>query len=374
MKSRHQAKILSKRFRPVSHSAFTCTTFLCRVAMLLLLCFYPLSGLAAQTDLAAAHAQAGDAYLEEGRPFKAVAEYRQAITLGLEHPDVYRNLGVTLFNLGLVDDAISAMERGVAIAIDSDLYHLELGILYLIKEETDKAQASFFTALKINPGSSAAYYYLSELFLRKDEDGYAWLAAKMARRLGHSGTDLFAKLAARSDAPNIDPLQKTYPELFIRQIRVDSLEKAGEVMKRLEGGELFEDLAAEVSPEMNARHGGYAGSFTAGELHPEIAQALSNRMPLDSPLIVKTGETFQVVQLLIPFDFAHWQGLLGVPPEEESGADYLSPRRMKRLIKPESPAVKVLTPFRKKRQRASAEQLAPSSEIPEYPAEASDAP
>jgi tetratricopeptide (TPR) repeat protein len=283
-----------------------------------------------KTEISAvAHEKKGDIYEKEGRDFLAIEEYRQAVKQGINHPDLFRKLAITLYNLGLVDDAIIEMEKAVKLSSNKDfLITMELGILYLAKDRIEKAKEQFFAVLGMNPGFADAYYYLGELFLREKDYDMAWLSVKMAQRLGHRGQNLVRKLGDLSKEPGVDPWNESGEDLYIRQILVDTYEKAEDIVNRISGGELFEDLAGSESMEPNASLGGFVGHFNPLELHPKIAEALLERGVLTDPVIVETERGFHIVQRIIPFDFNFWEKLLSdsdkvsTENDESAEADY----------------------------------------------------
>lgn len=292
-------------------------------AVFLVFCFclsFSTPGFPDSTETAAIdHAEKGDKYLKEGLPFLAIEEYRQAANLGLLHPDLFRNLGIALYDLGLIDDAIIELEKSVSFSSDSDLLHTELGILYLAKGKNEKAKKQFFAALKKNPGSANTYYYLGELFFRTKDYELSRMSARMAQQLGHKGKDLYRKLSALPETPETTPWNTNDQELFVRQILVDSEEKAKDVLERISIGELFDDIAGIESMATNATLGGYAGRFKPSELHPAIAKVLLEREIFSEPVIVKTEKGFHIVQRIAPFDFIFWEQILAgsdkSPPE-----------------------------------------------------------
>ncbi len=260
-----------------------------------------------KTEISAAtHERKGDKYLRVDRNFLAIEEYRQAIKQGIKRPDLFGKLALVLYQQGFVDEAIVEMEK----AVDSDFFRIELGILYLAKDRLEKAKEQFFVALEINPTYAHVYYYLGELFLRTGDYDMAWLSVKMAQRLGHKGQDLVRKLSALSKEPNVDPWNKSGEDLYIRQILVDTYEKAEDIVNRISGEELFEDIAFNESMGPSATVGGFMGHFNPSEVHPKIAKALLEREILVDPVIVETEKGFHIVQRIIPFDFNSWKKLL----------------------------------------------------------------
>lgn len=276
------------------------------------------------------HVKKGDNYVKEERFFMAIEEYREAIKQGVNHPALYRELAATLYYVGLVDDAIIEMEKAVDLSFQQnssgadlssniDSLSLELGILYLVKDNTEKAKEQFFNVLKINPGSTEAYYYLGELFLKTKDYNMAWMCAQMAQRLGHKGQDLIRKLSAVSQKPSVLPWDDADEDFYIRQILVDTREKAEEILNRIAEGELFEYLANNESLEPILIRGGFVGRFKHSELHPKIAEALTGQEVLSVPAIVETEKGILLVQRIVPFNINKWEKMF-----TESGKYHLS--------------------------------------------------
>ena len=90
----------------------------------------------------------------------AIEEYRKAINSGINHPVLFRKLAKVLYLMGLIDEAVVEMESAVDLSPDIDIYRIELGVLYLAKDQLDKSKEQFYAALAINPGFTNAYYYL----------------------------------------------------------------------------------------------------------------------------------------------------------------------------------------------------------------------
>jgi tetratricopeptide (TPR) repeat protein len=260
-----------------------------------------------KTEISAeAHERKGDMYINKKRFFLAIEEYRQAINQGIKSPKLFRKLALLLYSMGFVDEAIVEMEK----AVDSEVFSMELGVLYLAKDRLKKAKEQFLAALEINPGYTHAYYYLGELFLRTRDYDMAWLSVKMAKRLGHKGQDVIRKLGALSKEPAVNPWDESGEAFYIRQILVDSYEKAEDIINRISEGELFEDIAFNESMGPNATIGGFMGDFSTSDLNPKIAEALLEMEILADPVIVETKQGFHIVQSIVPLNFEFWKKLL----------------------------------------------------------------
>ena len=264
-----------------------------------------------KTEISAlAHEKKGDEYVMANRFLLATEEYRQAINQGINHPDLYTKLALIFYKTGFVDEAIVEMKKAVDLSPYADVLRIELGVLYLAKDRLEKAKEQFFAVLKINPGFTHAYYYLGELFLRTGDYDMAWLSVNMAKRHGYKGQNIIRKLSALSKEPDVDPWSKSGEDLYIRQILVDNHKKAENIVDRISGGELFEDIALEESSGPNATAGGFMGHFSPSEMHPKLANALLEREVLADPVIVETEQGFHIIQRIVPFDFNFWKKLL----------------------------------------------------------------
>ncbi|UCH44750.1 MAG: tetratricopeptide repeat protein [Nitrospiraceae bacterium] len=256
------------------------------------------------------HVDRGNRYLINNQPFMAVKEFRQAIAKGSDDPVLFRNLSVVLYDLGFIDEAITEMEKALALTQNSNFLRRELGIMYLSRNKYTIALEQFVAILKSNPGFSEAYYYLGEIYYKTKQYDMAWLAANMALRLGHTGNDLADRLSAKSEAPKQMPWSNPGEEIYIRQIRVDLRRDADEIAARLQRGDLFENIAGEFDETIDADLGGYRGSLSPNELHPLITRALTEREPLSEAVIIQTEKGYHIVQRLIPFSEESWKDLL----------------------------------------------------------------
>jgi hypothetical protein len=162
----------------------------------------------------------------------------------------------------------------------------------------------------MNPGHSNAYYYLGELFLRMKDYDMAWISAKMARKMGQGGRGLIGKLRQLSVEPELVPCKNPGDVLYIRQMLVDTREKAEELLSRISAGELFEDLAVMEFTGPTARLGGYLGKFKRSKVHPKIAETLLKEDALSGPYIIETEKGFHVVQRIVPFEYHAWEELM----------------------------------------------------------------
>ncbi len=259
---------------------------------------------------AEAHEKRGNMHAENNSFILAIEEYRLAIKKGANYTDLHLKLSLLLYQSGFVEESVLEMEKAVNLSPDEDGLRIELGKLYLAGGSLEMAKEQFFIALEINPAYARVYLYLAELFLRTGEYDMAWLSVNMAKRLGYTGQDLTGRLSALSKEPQLNTRQESGEYLYIRQILVETYEKALGIVEQLSGGEMFEYVAIKKSIGANAARGGFMGRFKPSELHPGIADKLLAEKVLADPIIIETGNGFHIVQRIMPFDIISWKKIL----------------------------------------------------------------
>ncbi len=250
---------------------------------------------------AEAHVRKGDIHAGYNSYILAIEEYNQAVKQGISHPNLHWKLALLLYQAGFVEKAVVEMEKAASMSPDAENIRIELGKLYFASNRPEMAKEQFIAVLKINPGYASIYYYLTELFIRIEDYNMAWMSINMARRLGFRSQEIMERLRASSKEPDIGQMKGNEEDLYIRQILVDTYDKARDLKKLISEGELFENIAQEESKEDSAERGGFIGHFKPSELHPEISKALLAREVFANPVIVETENGFHIVQRILPF-------------------------------------------------------------------------
>ncbi len=117
--------------------------------------------------LANEHYRIGNIYLDFGLYDDAIEEYRKALELYPELPDVHTKLGVALRNKGEFEEAIVHFNRAKEINPSYSAAWVQLGLTYYMKGLTGLAVEEWENALKENPGLKEAEAYLR--FIKKEE-------------------------------------------------------------------------------------------------------------------------------------------------------------------------------------------------------------
>lgn len=245
--------------------------------------------------------------LNEGKDFPAVLSYRRAISEGLNDPSIMRNMALAFYNLRMLDEAIEYMETAVkASPMDPNMLS-ELGILYGAKGEHQKATSMLMNSLQLDPSQGDVYLYLGLSLMRQGNTHLAWQAARIGEKM-HSNQDLLLEklLQLRAPEPKHYPFQNPSPIIALRQIRLDSAEKGEALVARWQRGESLGEFFWEETTDVGRSVGGYVGAFTNTELKPEILAAISDSNVYDQPVIVKTNDTYLLMQRIWHFDPIYW--------------------------------------------------------------------
>ncbi len=119
------------------------------------------------------HENFGQALSTEGRYNDAMREFKTVLALkddGSVPPrDLYREIGVVYFRVGMFDDAITSWQTGLRYApLDASLLN-NLSIALLKKGRMDEAEESARKALATAPGMPQALNTLGEVLMSKGE-------------------------------------------------------------------------------------------------------------------------------------------------------------------------------------------------------------
>ncbi len=244
------------------------------------------------------------------RHFEAGDALKEATKLGgAKHPSLHMRLGILFYGLGLIPEAIAEGEKAVALAPSSKWYKYDLAKFYYVDKQYLKAEEQFITLLKLDPGFTLGYYYLTELYFRSKDYDMAWLSFQRARLLGHQGKQLEEKLAPHTKKPAEDFTKISESNMIVRFIKLSSEEEAMTILDEISKGMLFENLELELKKEK----AGAAdfGVININELQDSVADSLRSRQPYSPPVVMKTESDYRIMQRITPFDPVAWRTNVG---------------------------------------------------------------
>ncbi|PWH19155.1 MAG: hypothetical protein DDG58_05375 [Ardenticatenia bacterium] len=154
---------------------------------------------------AEAHFKLGSAWVRANLLTLAEAAFRKATALDARYVDAYVNLGVTLYQMGRLDEALKEYDAALAIAPDDAALHHNKGAVYVQqalqsqppdKELLDKGLRAFQRALEIDSQLPQAYFSMGVVY---DLQGKRQEALEMFRRFQEldDGSDPQATAMAR---------------------------------------------------------------------------------------------------------------------------------------------------------------------------------
>jgi tetratricopeptide (TPR) repeat protein len=125
--------------------------------------------LACTSANALAHLRLGAALAKQGQMEEAVAQYRDALEIRPDDPEIHCNLGVAFFQMSEPDEAIAQYRKALEIAPDYAVAHNDLGIALFKKGELEEAIAQYRKALEIDPENADAHNNLGLALFKKGE-------------------------------------------------------------------------------------------------------------------------------------------------------------------------------------------------------------
>lgn len=115
----------------------------------------------------------GDAYYNEGDIRKAVAEYRQGLSLDSTNVNLLNSLGVALVQLKQLRSALACFEKALTVEPENFMALCNLGFVHLSAGRDHEAIASFERALAVSGRSFDLLLQLGKLYCRHQRYGEA---------------------------------------------------------------------------------------------------------------------------------------------------------------------------------------------------------
>ncbi len=119
---------------------------------------------------ALAWAGLGNIQMAEGRPGKAMRNYRRALKLNSDSPDILNNLAAASLAAGRLEPAEEAVDRAISLGGENLHYYLDTRArIRLARQDYGGACADFCRALEISPPEDEAFR--KELALEIEQTG-----------------------------------------------------------------------------------------------------------------------------------------------------------------------------------------------------------
>ncbi len=118
--------------------------------------------------------------LQKNRLPEAIELLQQAIKQNVNDADAWQYLGIASFRIGKIEVAKQAFEKSISLRSDVATSHTGLASCFLALNKTNEAEKEARLALKINPRSDEARYFLSAIKLKIEDFNNAIIEADNA--------------------------------------------------------------------------------------------------------------------------------------------------------------------------------------------------
>lgn len=128
---------------------------------------------------------------------KAIANFQKAISFdpeGKQSGPIYNGLGVALYRIGRVKEAIEVLKKGIAVFPELPELYNSLGNAYSIAGEYDRAIEAYKKAIALRPEFSIAYNNLGNAYSAKGEYNHAIPQYRKALEIDPTNTMAYMNL------------------------------------------------------------------------------------------------------------------------------------------------------------------------------------
>lgn len=245
----------------------------------------------------------GTLYLADGKVAESIAAFKLSMAERPGQLQVYSALGEAFLAAGQLDSAIVVIEAARRLSPQVSVIQSSLGFLYMQAGNRTRAKTHLDSALLLDERNPEAHRYLGFHYTRVDSleraiphyetvtellpgdvEAYNNLGF-LHSQLGRYSQALSYYKRAKELSPdpdflhainlNMEALRAIMAgKLRARMILVDSEEQGRDLLRRIEAGEDFSQLAARFSKAPNARDGGDLGFFGPGDMLEAVEEAV----------------------------------------------------------------------------------------------------
>ncbi len=218
------------------------------------------------------HHNLGVALFQKGLLDEAIAEFREAIRIKKDDAVAHTGLGGALARKGLLDDAITEYRKAIRINKDYALAHYSLGLTLADKGLLDDAIAAYKAAIRLEPDLTDAHYWLGITLTKKGLLSDAIAAYRQAIAVAQKRIAQFPGRA--DDHSTLGAVQHQLAWLFVgrnelmeaRRLLEQALEHQMTALKLSPGNAHYrQSLLASGLPILVLRMGDHAGAAKVAE-------------------------------------------------------------------------------------------------------------
>jgi len=241
------------------------------------------------------HFSKGNQFAKDGQFDSAISEYNTAVALDPENSNTYENLAISYAKTGNFPDAVQTMQTAIRLSPDDAMKYSTLGIIYHADGKLQRALEQYIRSVRLNPGYGEMYYNMAVIYNELGQFESAYRAGLQAQSLGYAGSSQFL-LELNENNPELSELPENKNTVHLRHIVTSTAEEAELVLKVLQEGDDFIQLAAQFSLAPFNLNGGYIGLFAPNELIPAISEVLVPLSPLTFSPVIETNSGFHIFQ------------------------------------------------------------------------------
>jgi tetratricopeptide (TPR) repeat protein len=242
-------------------------------------------------DFAEAHYNLGVACAARGLSERAVVAYQRAIQAQPGHAEAHNNLGALHAAQGRPQEALAEYEQAVRLRPDFAEARNNLGLLYAAQGRPQEALAEYERAVRLRPGDAEIRNNLGSACAETDRLDEAIRHYEEALRLRPGYPTARDNMAKARTMLEESRRERAAGEMRAKHILVRTETEALALLRELEAGASFEDLARRRSLDPSAQTGGDLGGFRPGDLLPEFEQEARRLAPgqVGGPIQTRAG-------------------------------------------------------------------------------------
>jgi tetratricopeptide (TPR) repeat protein len=186
----------------------------------------------------------GTAHLQGGRLQQAEMAYRRALDMAPNHPDALHHLGLLLYRLNRLDDAMTMISRAIEQAPASPFYWFNLGVVTQKAARPDEAIRAYRQAVTLNPRHLEAWSNLGNVLKDRGALPESIEAYQQALALNPSHADTHNNLGvALKEQGSMERALASYRQAIqLKPTHIEALNNLG--LALMETGMLKEAIAS----------------------------------------------------------------------------------------------------------------------------------
>ncbi len=133
----------------------------------------------------------GIALFDQEKDQDAIIEFKAALKVEKNDPQLLNYLGLAYLNLGKYKDAQKALQKAVNVNPQSSTFRTNLAHVYLLTRKVNKSQSELAKAIQLDPNNAKAYYIRGTSYLWERKYDAAIADAEIAIKLDQDFSEAY---------------------------------------------------------------------------------------------------------------------------------------------------------------------------------------